>query len=115
MGSSGVVRRAPIFTPVPTVNGTVIPRDGAYLKPLTGPRDHFGTVYNTAGMSGLADAGSINRTAMHISYNTVGTVNVDVNGDTLTATFVQSGGATPDNFSIVKSGAADGNDATSSG
>lgn len=107
-GASGVIRRAPLFTPVATVAGTVIPPDGAYLKPLTGPRDHFGTVYNTAGMSGLADAGAINHAAMYISYNTVGTVNVDVNGNTLTATFVQTGGATPDNFTITKAGAADG-------
>ena len=106
-GGSGVIRRAPNFTAVNTTNGAVIPADGAYIKPLTGPRDHFGTVYNTAGMSGLADSGSINHTAMYLSYNTVGTVNLDVDGNTLTATYVQSGGARPDNFTIIKQGAAD--------
>ncbi|BCU79784.1 Ig-like domain-containing protein [Luteolibacter sp. LG18] len=106
-GASGVIRQAPNFTATATTAGTVIPGDGAYVKPLTGPRDHFGTVYNTAGMSGLADAGSINHAAMYISYNTVGTVNIDVNGTTLKATYVQSGGATPDNFTIIKKGAAD--------
>ncbi|MGC4017345.1 MAG: Ig-like domain-containing protein [Luteolibacter sp.] len=106
-GASGVIRRAPNFTATTTTAGTVIPGDGAYKKPLTGPRDHFGTVYNTAGMSGLADAGSINHAAMYISYNTVGTVNIDINGNTLKATYVQSGGTTPDNYTIIKEGAAD--------
>lgn len=105
--ASGVMRKAPSFTAASTTAGTVIPGDGAYTKPLTGPRDGFGTVYNTAGMSGLADAGSINHTAMYLSYNLVGTVNLDADGSTLTCTFVQSGGATPDNFTIVKQGYAD--------
>ena len=107
-GGNGVIRNAANnFTATATVSGAVIPADGAYIKPLTGPRDRFGAVYNTAGMSGLADAGAINHSAMYISYNTVGTVNLDVNGNTLTSTFVQSGGATPDNFTITKQGAAD--------
>ena len=106
--SSGKIRNAANgFTATATVNGVVTPGDGAYIKPLTGPRDHFGAVYNTAGMSGLADAGAIDHPVMHICYNSVGTVNLDVNGNTLTSTFVQSGGATPDNFTITKQGAAD--------
>ncbi|HEY1050910.1 MAG TPA: metallophosphoesterase, partial [Prosthecobacter sp.] len=105
--ASGVIRSAPTFSAVSTTAGTVIAGDGPYTKPLTGPRDGFGTVYNTAGMSGLADAGSINHTAMYLSYNLVGTVNLDADGNTLTCTFVQSGGATPDNFTIVKQGYAD--------
>jgi Bacterial Ig domain/Calcineurin-like phosphoesterase/Concanavalin A-like lectin/glucanases superfamily/Purple acid Phosphatase, N-terminal domain len=107
-GSNGVIRNAAnSFTATATVNGTVIPPDGAYVKPLTGPRDHFGAVYNTAGMSGQADGGSLNHTAMYISYNTVGTVNLDINGNTLVATYVQAGGTQPDNYTIVKQGAAD--------
>lgn len=107
-GGSGVIRNsANNFTAAATVNGTVIPGNGAYIKPLTGPRDHFGAVYNTAGMSGLADSGSVNHSAMYICYNTVGTVNLDVNGNSLTSTFIQSGGTAPDNFTITKQGAAD--------
>ncbi len=97
------------FTATDTT-ATTIPGDGAYIKPLTGPRDRFGAVYNTAGMSGLADNGTIDHSAMYISYNNVGTVNLDVNGTALTCTFVQSGGATPDNFTIIKQGAADTDD-----
>ncbi len=106
--ASGTIRNATNgFTATSTVNGAVIPGDGAYIKPLTGPRDRFGAVYNTAGMSGQADGGTLNHSAMYICYNSVGTVNLDVNGNTLTSTFVQSGGATPDNFTITKQGAAD--------
>ncbi len=106
--ASGVIRNAANgFTATATVAGTVIAPNGAYMKPLTGPRDHFGAVYNTAGMSGLADAGAINHSAMYISYNQVGTVNLDINGNTLVATFIQSNGSAPDNYTIVKQGAAD--------
>ena len=106
--ANGKIRNAANgFTATNTVAGAVIPADGAYIKPLTGPRDRFGAVYNTAGMSGLADSGAIDHSAMYVSYNNVGTVNLDVNGNSLTCTFVQSGGATPDNFTIIKQGAAD--------
>ncbi len=105
--TNGKVRNAANNFTATATTATTIPADGAYIKPLTGPRDRFGAVYNTAGMSGLADAGTIDHSAMYISYNNVGTVNLDVNGNSLTCTFVQSGGATPDNFTITKQGAAD--------
>ncbi len=106
--ANGVIRNAANgFTATATVAGTVISPNGAYMKPLTGPRDHFGAVYNTAGMSGQADAGAINHNAMYISYTQVGTVNLDITGNTLVATFIQSDGSAPDNYTIVKQGAAD--------
>ncbi|MEO5913677.1 MAG: metallophosphoesterase [Luteolibacter sp.] len=90
---SGVIRRAPDFIATATTSGVLIPGDGAYIKPLTGPRDHFGAVYNTAGMSGeVYGSESIDHPAMCVSYNQLGTVNLDVNGNTLKATFVQAGG-----------------------
>ncbi|MES2923539.1 MAG: Ig-like domain-containing protein [Verrucomicrobiota bacterium] len=107
-GDSGKIRNAANnFTATATVNGAVIPPDGAYKKPLLGPLDHTGTIYNTAGMSGQADGGNIDHTAMYISYDTVGTVNLDINGNTLVATYVQADGNTPDNYTIIKSGEAD--------
>jgi hypothetical protein len=106
--AGGVIRNAAnSFTATATVAGTVIAPNGAYMKPLTGPRDHFGAVYNTAGMSGQADGGPINHSAMYISYSQVGTVNLDINGNTLVATFIQSDGSAPDNYTIIKAGAAD--------
>lgn len=106
-GDAGKIRIKGTTAAVATVNGTVIPPDGAYKKPLLGPLDHTGTIYNTAGMSGQADGGNIDHTAMYISYDTVGTVNLDITGNTLVATYVQADGNTPDNYTIVKSGEAD--------
>lgn len=105
--TNGKIRNAANGFTATVTTGAFVPANGAYVKPLTGPRDHFGAVYNTAGMSGTADSSAIDHPAMYISYNNMGTVNLDVNGNTLTCTFVQSGGATPDNFTIIKQGAAD--------
>ena len=86
--------------------------DGAYIKPLTGPRDHFGAVYAVAGSAGSADGGSLNHPVMYVSYNTGGTLNLDINGNRLDATYIQKGATngtftTPDTFTIIKQGAAD--------
>ncbi len=80
---------------------------GAYIKPLNGPRDHFGTVYTVNGSAGSADGGSLNHPVMAISLNTVGTFNIDINGNTLVGNYIQSGGSTPDTFTIIKQGDAD--------
>ena len=114
-GDSGKIRNAANgYTATATVNGAVIPADGAYIKPLLGSRANFGAVYNTAGMSGQADGGAIDHTAMYISYDTVGTVNLDIDGNTLTATFVQADGNTPDNYTIIKQGGSTAPVATTS-
>ncbi len=85
---------------------------GAYIKPLTGPRDHFGAVYTVTGSAGSADGGSLNHAVMYVSYNTGGTFNIDINGSRLDATYIQKGATTgtfttPDSFTIIKQGAAD--------
>lgn len=81
--------------------------NGAYIKPLTGPRDHFGAVYSVAGSAGQISGGSLNHPAHFISLNNLGSLVLDVNGTTLTGTFVRETGATPDTFAIIKQGAAD--------
>lgn len=83
-------------------NGT-----GAYVKPLTGPRDHFGAVYSVAGSAGQTSGGTLNHPAHFISLNQLGSLVLDIDGPTLTGTFVRSTGTTPDTFTIVKHGAAD--------
>jgi hypothetical protein len=80
---------------------------GAYIKPLTGPRDHFGAVYSVAGSAGQATGGSLDHPAHFISLNNLGSLVLDVNGTTLTGTFVRENGTAPDTFAIVKQGAAD--------
>ena len=81
--------------------------NGAYLKPLTGPRDHFGAVYSVAGSAGQIGGGSLNHPAHFISLANLGSLVLDVNGTTLTGTFVRENGTTPDTFTIIKQGAAD--------
>jgi Calcineurin-like phosphoesterase/Purple acid Phosphatase, N-terminal domain len=81
--------------------------DGAYIKPLTGPRDHFGAVYTVAGTAGSADGGALNHPAMVINYNTLGSFNLDVQGNTLTGTYIESDGDLADTFTLLKQGAAD--------
>lgn len=81
--------------------------DGAYIKPLTGPRDHFGAVYTLTGSAGSADGGTLNHPAMFVSYNTLGSFNLDINGNTLNATYIESDGYLADTFTIIKQGAAD--------
>ena len=84
--------------------------NGAYIKPLTGPRDHFGAVYSVAGSAGQISGGSLNHPAHFISLNNLGSLVLDVNGTTLTGTFVREAGAIPatqDTFAIIKQGAAD--------
>ncbi len=81
--------------------------NGAYIKPLTGPRDHFGAVYSVAGSAGQATGGSLNHPAHFISLNNLGSLVLDVNGTTLTGTFVRENVTVPDTFTIIKQGAAD--------
>ena len=81
--------------------------DGAYIKPLTGPRDNFGAVYTVTGSAGQATGGTLNHPAHYISLNNLGSFVFDVNGTRLDATFVKSDGSTPDTFTIIKQGAAD--------
>jgi hypothetical protein len=85
---------------------------GAYIKPLTGPRDHFGAVYSVPGSAGAVSGGLLNHPVMLVSYNTGGTLNLDINGNRLDATYVEKGPTTgtyttPDTFTIIKQGAAD--------
>lgn len=80
---------------------------GAYLKPLTGPRDHFGAVYSVAGSAGQTSGGSLNHPAHFISLNQLGSLVLDINGDRLDATFLRSTGAVADTFTVIKQGAAD--------
>lgn len=80
---------------------------GAYIKPLTGPRDHFGTVYAVTGSAGQTSGGSLNHPAHYVSLNNLGSMVLDVSGNTLNATFLRETGAASDTFTIIKQGAAD--------
>ena len=44
---------------------------------------------------------------MFVSYNTLGSFNLDINGNTLNATYIESDGDLAETFTIIKQGAAD--------
>jgi hypothetical protein len=75
---------------------------GAYSKPTLGPGSHEGAVYAVAGSSGQISGGTLNHPAMFISLNNLGSMVLDVNGNTLDAKFLRENGAIADYFRIVK-------------
>jgi hypothetical protein len=81
--------------------------NGAYRKPLTGPRDHFGSVYIVTGSAGLTGPGTLDHPAMFVSYNRLGSFNLDIAGNQLVGTFIEADGNVTDTFTIVKQGEAD--------
>ena len=81
--------------------------DGAYQKPAPGP--HTGAVYTVAGSSGKTSSGSFDHPAMFISLSVLGSLVLDVDGNRLDATFLQSTGAVRDTFTILKGSSGDGN------
>ena len=81
--------------------------DGAYIKPLTGPRDHFGAVYTVAGSAGQATFGTMNHPAMCFSVLELGSVILDINGTRLDSTFLRDNGTIRDSYTILKQGEAD--------
>lgn len=77
---------------------------GAYIKSLTGPRAHGGTVYCVTGSAGQISGGSLNHPAHFTSLNNLGSTVLDINGTRLDLTFLRENGSTPDTFTMIKQG-----------
>ncbi|MDH3628632.1 MAG: thrombospondin type 3 repeat-containing protein, partial [Acidobacteriota bacterium] len=75
---------------------------GAYMKENLGPDPHTGIVHTVAGNAGKLSGGPLNHPAMFFSTNTLGSVVVDVDGNSLEMTFVDSTGAVLDYFTVYK-------------
>jgi len=75
---------------------------GAYEKPTLGPAPHEGAVYAVAGSSGQTSGGALNHPAMFVSFNTLGSMVLDVSGNRLDAAFIDSGALRRDYFTLVK-------------
>ncbi|MDQ3282586.1 MAG: metallophosphoesterase, partial [Acidobacteriota bacterium] len=73
---------------------------GAYQKP--GLRSHEGAVYVVSGSGAMASGGALNHPAMYISLNNLGSLVLDVRGNTLTAKFLRETGVIADSFEIQK-------------
>ena len=82
--------------------------DGAYGKPSPGPAPHEGAVYSVVGCSGQVSGGTLDHPAMFISLSQLGSLVLDVDGATLTARFLGTGGAVLDSYTVIKGGLAAG-------
>jgi hypothetical protein len=76
--------------------------DGPYRKDTLGPAPHQGAVYVVAGSSSDVRPANLNHPVMEIGLEEYGSLVVDVDGDTLTGTFVNRDVQTTDGFTIVK-------------
>src|SRR5262245_30649234 len=73
---------------------------GAYTKASPGP--HKGAVYMVAGNAGHLGGGSLDHPAMFVSFDTMGSVVLDVKGLQLDARFLDSVGSVRDHFTMIK-------------
>lgn len=73
---------------------------GAYEK--NGLEANSGTVYAVAGASGKISGGRLDHPAMFISLNELGSMVIDINGETLDAKYLNNNGQITDYFTIRK-------------
>lgn len=76
-------------------------RETPYRKPL-GLVPHAGTVYSVVGSSAYADKGPLDHPVMAVAKRELGSLLVDVVGNTLTARFITPKGEVLDEYRIVK-------------
>jgi len=76
--------------------------NGAYTKNALGPLSYQGAVYCVAGTSGQTSGGELNHPAMFISVSILGSMVLDIDGNTLQAKFLRWDGLIGDHFTIVK-------------
>jgi hypothetical protein len=75
--------------------------DGPYRKP-SGP--HRGAVYAVAGTAGHTDGGPLDHPVMIASLNVLGSLVLDVSGNTLEGRFLDEQAVVRDSFTIIKGG-----------
>ena len=77
--------------------------DGAYKAVFDEANPYQGAVYITAGSSGHISGGALNHPVMvHASYNRLGSLVLDINGNRLDARFLREDGSVDDTFTILK-------------
>ncbi|MGQ0658803.1 MAG: metallophosphoesterase, partial [Chromatiales bacterium] len=81
---------------------------GAYSKVTLGPNPHEGAVYVVAGSSGKTSGGTLNHPVMVASFNLLGSVVLDIDGNQLDAKFINVNGAVQDYFTMLKGSALSG-------
>ena len=76
-----------------------------YRKPA-GLTPHGGTIYNVVGSSAYADKGPLDHPVMAVSERELGSLLLDIDGNTLAARFITPKGEVLDHYRIVKEGEA---------
>ncbi|HSQ01491.1 MAG TPA: metallophosphoesterase [Candidatus Dormibacteraeota bacterium] len=79
-----------------------VENDGPYAKPVAGLSAHAGTVYVVAGSGAQTGGGALDHPAMVRSLNVLGSLLLDVVGNTLSVRFLSDTGAVRDAFTITK-------------
>ncbi|HEU4776742.1 MAG TPA: DNRLRE domain-containing protein [Telluria sp.] len=73
---------------------------GAYTKTANLP--HSGAVYSVVGASGQVSGGTLNHPAMFVSLNELGSMILDVSGQTMDIKYLNNNGSVRDYFTISK-------------
>jgi len=78
---------------------------GAYVKQTEGASAYHGTIYVVAGSSGwITGSHGLDHPAMYISWLRMGSLVLDIDGDTLEGTFLRENGDIDDYFTLIKAG-----------
>ncbi len=81
---------------------------GAFSKPGDGTTPHEGAVYVVAGSSGKTAKAPLDHPVMQVSYEVLGSMSLDFNGDTLGVECIGPQGEIQDSFRIIKGNAGQG-------
>ncbi len=85
----------------------IIGSDGEYFKPSSGLAPHEGAVFAVAGSSGKTSSAPLDHPVMvHVSLLSLGSLVLDINGNTLNGKFITNTGAIADDFTITKGSTA---------
>jgi len=76
--------------------------DGPYRKPSVGPAPHEGAVYVVAGSSSEVRTANLNHPVMEVGLLELGSLVLDIDGNRLTGTFLNSLVQTTDTFGLIK-------------
>jgi hypothetical protein len=79
--------------------------DGAYRKAVLGPEPHSGAVFAVNGSGSEVRSATLDHPAMLVGLLDLGSMVIDVDGDTLTARFLDAAAQVRDEFRIVKGSA----------
>ncbi len=84
------------------INGGSGRADGTGVYTKSGSQPHSGAVYSVVGASGQISGGTLNHPAMFLSLNEMGSMVIDVSGQTMDIKYLNNNGTMRDYFTISK-------------